>query len=225
MALTAANLLAAGNVFGLESTLGEFQRQNSLIQQILVVDAKGFVVLDTRGELQETILEGFEGAWGDSRSQEVLDRLGIANVRAEAPIFVGDETWGLIRAEYSLAPVREFGAQATKTALMACGILQAVGLYLTWIVLKTFRASLRSLVKTVEKAANGSFAARTGLRPTGELGKLVVAVDTLLVRLENSDQASKEERSSLEERLLVRTQALDDMTKQLDEMRERVPAQ
>ena len=189
------------------------------MNRILVVDANGLIAFDSKTELQDSLLEGFEGAWGDTRAQ-VLSTDGGSFVQADAPIFSDDGVWGFVRADYNLEAANELTAVADRFALISACAAIPLAIGLTGVIARRFLRALGRCTEVLSQGAKGVMNVRTGFAPRHELSRIVNAVDNIMGRIQEDSKKAKERCEMLEERLGARAEALDKLTQELEELKE-----
>ncbi len=219
LALSITKLVVQSNAAQLQATLQDLSLKDPQLSRILVVDAKGEIVFDSKAELQGSPLEGFEGAWGDIRS-ELVSKDGDSFFRADAPIFSDDGVWGFVRADYKMEAANELSAVADRFGLISACIAMPAALGLTGLIVRKFLRALRRCTEVLDQGAKGVMNVRTGLAPRHELSRLVNAVDNIMGRIQEDSKKAKERCEVLEERLGARAEALDKLTQELEELKE-----
>lgn len=211
-------LVRGGEPAQLQDLIGSIVAQNPGILLGRTFDASGSVVLDTRDHKGYPAPE-VTGPFGDPQLLTVDGPDGSKESLARAPIFVGDQFWGGLDLV-----LRAPGAGSLETILWiwaAAGTGTCVTLWLLSKACLLIDQRTHRISQTLCELKSGNLAARSGFESNDELGAIAREVDALSVALVAKNNSTLQELQAMEERVALRTKALDALTQELKDLKAR----
>lgn len=206
----------------LHAALDELRKVYPFVRELAVYDAMGRVVSSSDLDRIGASVPDFDGPWADVASQVLVSPNGERLLEVTAPIFDGDELWGSFRSAVSLAEIDAAARMGYAWSLGAAAAFAALGCLGSWALGRLLRNDARSLAGAVERLGADPAPGPAPLEEpakvsTGELEPVARALRRLGGRWMAVEKKRREEVAALEERLAVRTKALEEAEGRLGE--------
>ncbi len=194
----------------------------------LGVYAEGLWVSQENGDNAKQHLEGIQ--LNENHLQRVLTTSAVIidslvyseddtpHSVAYFPLTIGEETRGVIVAEYHLKSLKAFQSELRRNTLLAVSLLGLAGILIfAWVVQRYVERSLAHLQTAARQMAGGHYAQRAEVTSGDQLGQLALSFNEMAAAIQQRDQQLHDLNTSLEQRVQERTAELVQANRQLEE--------
>ncbi|MDD4081705.1 MAG: histidine kinase dimerization/phospho-acceptor domain-containing protein, partial [Eubacteriales bacterium] len=142
-------------------------------------------------EAEQLVTEVFQGQ--TSFSEGFSDLAGVPMLTVGAPIYREGQVVGALLLNDAVSGTEEATHQAQRILLISAGAALMLSTILAAILSLSFTKPISRMKATAQLLSDSDYSAKTGLTRQDEIGQLAKSIDTLSVRLEEAQAASRQQ--------------------------------
>ncbi len=192
-ALSASNMLAAGDEDGLSVLAATIAHENDAVSMALFCDRNGAVIAHSNPDEEGSYKQECE----KTLDSQIIVR-SQSTIEIETPVLVSGEPWGTFHIEIPLGPVIAEIKTARNDILRTNGLLLLASILGAAWLARSIARPVEHLSMVANEVALGNLDVQTNMKRAGELGSLPAAIDNMIQDLANSRSRLLKQSDELE---------------------------